>query len=90
MGGEQPLLEAKDGSSYLIPLGLLGATGAECGVAGIAASNVGSVGLEGWTGDAGWVVDELGSCRLVAVLGVTAHGTGVRHGGGGFCGFAGR
>lgn len=84
MGGEQPLLErAKDGSIYLIPLGLLRATGAECGVAGIAASNVRGVGLEGWTGDAGWAVDELGSCRLVAVLRGTAHGTSVRHGGGG-------
>jgi len=72
---------------YLVSLGLLRAAGAEGRDAGIAAVDVGGVGLEGWTGDARRdarrAVDELGSCRLVAVLGGPAHGAGVRHGGGG-------
>ena len=42
----------------LVPLGLLRAAGAECGGA-VIVRYVGSVGLEGWTGDARWAVDEL-------------------------------
>ena len=60
----------------LVPLGLLRTAGAECGGA-VIVRYVGSVGLEGWTGDARWAVDELCPCRLIAVLGGTAHGAGV-------------
>lgn len=56
--------------------------------------HMGGVGLEGRTGDARGDarggVDELRSSRLVAVLGVPAHGACVRHGGGWSCSFAGR